>query len=273
VEESTKIYEECKRRFFVVAGPCVIESESLCYTVAELMKKVCEGLDILYIFKSSYDKANRTSLHSFRGPGLGEGAKILQRVKESFSVPVLTDVHSVQEAEYMGKVVDILQVPAFLCRQTDIVAACAKSQKIVNVKKGQFLSPVEMGAIVKKIEFYGNKKILLTERGTFFGYHNLVVDIRSIPIMREFGYPVLFDATHSVQRPGAGEVSGGDAEFVHTLAQAAVAAGCDGVFLEVHPNPEDALCDKDCMLPLGKVKELLKTLLCIHDVVKDKGRG
>ena len=248
-------------QFVLIAGPCVIESEDSAFSHAERISKIARDLNIPYVFKSSYDKANRSSIHSFRGPGLNEGLKILAKVKKEFQVPILSDVHNAQEVSRAAEVLDILQIPAFLCRQTDLVVACAKSQKIVNVKKGQFLSPWDMKNVVEKVESAGNRNILLTERGASFGYHNLVNDFRAIPIMQSFGYPVVFDATHSVQLPGGlGHASGGQAEFIPTLARCAVAAGADALFMEVHENPKAAKSDGPNNLPLSELKELLQIL-------------
>ena len=233
--------------------------------IAELTK----SLGIPYVFKSSFDKANRTSIHSFRGPGLEKGLAVLKHVREQLGLPVLTDVHTEEQATEAGKIVDVLQIPAFLCRQTDLLIAAAKTGKIVNVKKGQFLSPTEMGNAVKKIEECGSQRIVLTERGSSFGYNNLVVDMRSFPIMRKFGYPVVFDATHSVQLPGGGGTkSGGQREFVEPLACAAAGAGVDGFFMEVHPNPDEALSDGPNMVPLHQLKALLERVVRIWDAAQ-----
>ncbi len=255
--------------FVLIAGPCVIESEKLALEVASFVKRICDGLEIPYIFKSSYDKANRTSIRSFRGPGLEKGIKVLAKVKEEVGVPVLSDVHLPEEAEVAGEVLDVLQIPAFLCRQTDLVLAVARIGKPVNVKKGQFLAPYDVKYIIEKIESVGNRKILLTERGTTFGYNNLVVDFRSLPIMKETGYPVVFDATHSVQLPGGrGSSSGGDRRFVPFLARAAIAVGIDALFMEVHPEPDRALSDGPNMLPLDDLENLLAVLKEIDAIVK-----
>ncbi len=255
--------------FVLIAGPCVIESEKLALEVASFVKRICDKLEIPYIFKSSYDKANRTSIRSFRGPGLEKGIKVLAKVKEEVGVPVLSDVHLPEEAEVAGEVLDVLQIPAFLCRQTDLVLAVARIGKPVNVKKGQFLAPYDVKYIVEKIESVGNRKILLTERGTTFGYNNLVVDFRSLPIMKETGYPVVFDATHSVQLPGGrGGSSGGDRRFVPFLARAAIAVGIDALFMEVHPEPDRALSDGPNMLPLDDLEDLLAVLKEIDAIVK-----
>ncbi len=257
---------------FLIGGPCAIESEELVLRTAETLKKVTADLDIPFIFKSSYDKANRSSIHSFRGPGIEKGLAILQKVKEKVQVPVLSDIHHPEEVGEAAQVLDILQIPAFLCRQTDLILAAAKSGKPVNVKKGQFLAPWDMGNIVEKITSAGNHQVLLTERGMTFGYNNLVVDMRSIPIMKTFGFPVVFDATHSVQLPGGkGNASGGQREFVSALARAAVAAGCDGLFMEIHPDPESALSDGPNMVRLDDIKELLEQLQRIHEVVRGIG--
>ncbi len=255
--------------FVFIGGPCVIESRELILKVAFCIQKITKRLGIPFIFKASYDKANRTSIESFRGLGLENGLEILKEVKEKFGVPVLTDVHSLQEVGEAAQVVDVLQIPAFLCRQTDLLVAAAKTGKVINVKKGQFLAPWDIRQAVKKIESAGSKKILLTERGASFGYNNLVSDFRSLGIMRKTGYPVVFDVSHSVQQPGGlGKASGGEREFIPLLARAAVAAGCDGIFLEVHPNPDKALSDGPNMWPLGKLEELLKGLKAIDRVVK-----
>jgi 2-dehydro-3-deoxyphosphooctonate aldolase (KDO 8-P synthase) len=256
---------------FLIAGPCVIESERLALDTAQRIAEIAHALNLPYIFKSSYDKANRTSGSSFRGPGLRAGLAILKKVRDQVGVPVLTDVHSVEEAARAGEVVDVLQIPAFLCRQTDLLHAAARTGRVVNVKKGQFLSPGDMAHVVAKLEASGTRRILLTERGTTFGYHNLVVDMRAFPIMRRFGYPVVFDATHSVQLPGgAGTHSSGQREFVAPLACAAAAAGCDGFFMEVHPDPDRALSDGPTMVPLHSLKQLLERLVRICEAA---GKG
>ncbi|BCA54046.1 2-dehydro-3-deoxyphosphooctonate aldolase [Nitrospira sp. KM1] len=254
------------QRPFLIAGPCVIESEQLALDTAGRIAEITRSMGIPYVFKSSYDKANRTSITSFRGPGLEQGLAVLEKVKRAIGVPVLTDVHTENDATKAGRVVDMLQIPAFLCRQTDLLIAAAKTGKVVNVKKGQFLSPPEMGHAVKKIEESGNTKIVLTERGSSFGYNNLVVDMRSFPILRSFGYPVVFDATHSVQLPGGGgSKSSGQREFVEPLACAAAGAGVDGFFMEVHPNPDAALSDGPNMVPLHQLKALLERVMRICD--------
>ncbi len=254
---------------FLIAGPCVIENEKLARTTAEEVKKICDRLNIPFIFKSSYDKANRSALKSFRGPGLKKGLAILKKVKETINVPVLCDVHSQKEIKEVAGIVDIIQIPAFLCRQTDLILEASKTGKPINVKKGQFLAPWDVKNIIQKIESVGNRNILLTERGTSFGYNNLVVDMKSLPIMRKFGYPVIFDATHSVQLPGGlGTSSGGLREFIPYLARASVACGCDGVFLEVHPKPEKALCDGANSFPLKELSALLEELKKIDAIVR-----
>jgi len=254
-------------RLFFIAGPCVIESGQATLAIAADLKKLADKWQLPLIFKSSYDKANRTSHRSFRGPGLEEGLEILATVRREFNLPVLSDVHSVAEVEQAAKVLDILQIPAFLCRQTDLIMAAAGTGKPVNVKKGQFMAPWDMTNVVAKLHAQGNRQVLLTERGTTFGYNNLVVDMRSLQFMREHGL-VVFDATHSVQLPGgAGESSGGDRRFVETLARAAVAVGVDGVFLEVHHDPEQAPCDGPNSLPVDHMEDLVRVLLAIHDAV------
>jgi 2-dehydro-3-deoxyphosphooctonate aldolase (KDO 8-P synthase) len=256
------------RRFTLIAGPCVIESEKLCFTIAVALQKACAKLGVTYVFKASYDKANRTSGKSFRGPGLDRGLKILAKIRERFGIPVLTDVHTEAQAAIVGETVDVLQIPAFLCRQTDLIEAAVLTGKIVNLKKGQFLSPLEMGRVVNKAVEAGGGKLLVTERGTTFGYHNLVADMRSIPILRRFGFPVIFDATHSVQLPGgAGDKSGGQREFAPVLARCAVAAGADGIFIETHPEPDRAPSDGPNMVPLADMPALLETLLKVREAV------
>jgi 2-dehydro-3-deoxyphosphooctonate aldolase (KDO 8-P synthase) len=253
-------------RPFLIAGPCVIESEQLALETAGQIAEITRSLGMPYVFKSSFDKANRTSIDSFRGPGLAHGLAVLAKVKREVGVPVLTDVHTEEQATEAGRVVDVLQIPAFLCRQTDLLIAAAKTGKVVNVKKGQFLSPQEMSNAVKKVEEAGNRRIVLTERGSSFGYNNLVVDMRSFPILRSFGYPVVFDATHSVQLPGGGGTkSAGQREFVEPLAAAAAGAGVDGFFMEVHPNPDQALSDGPNMVPLHQLKSLLERVMRICD--------
>ncbi len=255
-------------RLSLIGGPCAIESEALCLRVAASLKKTCQKLGVNYIFKASYDKANRTSNQSFRGLGLEAGLAILARVRAKVGVPILTDVHTEAQVAAAAEVADVLQIPAFLCRQTDLIVAAIKTGRIVNIKKGQFLSPLEMGQVVKKAESAGGKKIAVTERGTTFGYNNLVADMRSIPIMRKFGYPVIFDATHSVQLPGGGgDKSSGQREFAPVLARCAVAAGATGVFIETHPHPEQALSDGPNMIPLAEMPKLLASLVKVHKAV------
>jgi len=255
--------------FVLIAGPCVIEDEQKTREIALFLKNIARSLDIPFIFKASYDKANRSSFSSFRGPGCREGLAILARIKEELQIPVLSDVHRFEEIEAACAVLDVVQVPAFLCRQTDFVFQIASRARIVNIKKGQFLSPWEAGNVIKKAEAAGNHNIMITERGTSFGYNNLVVDFRSLPIIRQMGYPVVFDGTHSVQLPGgAGTSSGGQREMAPYLCRAAVAAGVDGIFLEVHPDPELALCDGPNSLYLSSLGGLLATLKAIDGVVK-----
>jgi len=254
---------------FVIAGPCVIESEKLCLDVARSLKKTCSKLGVTYVFKASFDKANRTSGKSFRGIGLEAGLEVLAKVRATVGVPVLTDVHTEAQAIVAGEVADILQIPAFLCRQTDLIEAAVLTGKIVNVKKGQFLSPAEMGQVVKKAAERGGRRIIVTERGTTFGYNNLVADMRSIPILRRFGFPVVFDATHSVQLPGGGgDKSAGQREFAPVLARCAVTAGADGVFIETHPKPDAALSDGPNMIPLAEMPELLAGLVKLHAIAR-----
>jgi 2-dehydro-3-deoxyphosphooctonate aldolase (KDO 8-P synthase) len=258
-----------RRRPVLIAGPCVIESEALCFEIARAMKRITDRLGITYIFKASFDKANRSSGASFRGPGIADGLQILVRVREKFEVPVVTDVHTEEQARAAAEAVDVLQIPAFLCRQTDLLVTAAETGKIVNVKKGQFLAPNDMAQVVKKVTGAGNPKLMLTERGTTFGYNNLVADMRSIPIMKAFGFPVIFDATHSVQLPGgAGDRSSGQREFAPILARSAVAAGCDGLFIETHPEPEKALSDGPNMIPLADMAKLLATLVKVKQAIQ-----
>jgi len=256
-------------RLTLIAGPCVIENEKLCLWVAAALKRTCDRLGIFYVFKSSFDKANRTSANTFRGPGLDAGLKVLAKVRAEGGVPVLTDIHTEAQAAIAGDVVDILQIPAFLCRQTDLIEAAVVTGKIVNLKKGQFLSPSEMGQVVEKAKNSGAKKLFITERGSTFGYNNLVADMRSIPIMKQFGFPVIFDATHSVQLPGGGgNKSGGQREFAPVLARSAVAAGANGVFIETHPRPDRALSDGPNMIPLIEMPVLLKGLVKVFKAIK-----
>ena len=258
--------------FFLIAGPCVIEDEATTLEVARFLKKTGDKLDIPIIFKTSYDKANRTSLNSYRGPGIDKGLEIIQKIKDETGLPVLSDVHNTAEIEKAKKVLDIIQIPAFLCRQSDLIMTAARTGLPINIKKGQFLSPWEMGPAIAKMTSTGNHRILITERGTSFGYNNLVVDMRSIVIMKGFGFPIVFDATHSVQLPGgSGTCSGGQREFVSYLSRAAVAAGADGVFMEVHPNPDSALCDGPNSLPLNELNPLLEMLKEIHSLIRRFG--
>lgn len=253
----------------ILAGPCAIESQAILDETAEGLKEITKELDINFVFKSSFDKANRSSITSFRGPGMEKGLEMLQNVKDKYDVPIVTDIHTPDQAEPVSKVADILQIPAFLCRQTDLLVAAAKTGKIVNIKKGQFLAPEQMGPLIKKVEDSGNSNILLTDRGTSFGYNNLVVDFRGIPIMHSLGYPVVFDATHSVQLPGAnGVCSGGDRRFVPVLAKAAMAAGAKVLFFEIHPNPDKALCDGPNMVALKDAKDLFAVCKKIFEVVQ-----
>ena len=260
-------------KLFLIAGPCVIESGDHALKMAESIAGVCRALKVPYIFKASYDKANRTSLKSFRGPGLEEGLRILAKIADFVNVPVLTDVHDAEQATVAGDIVDVLQIPAFLCRQTDLLVAAAKTGKAVNIKKGQFVAPNDMQHAVTKVRESGNDRIFLTERGASFGYNNLVVDMRSLPMLRHFA-PVVFDATHSVQLPSAGKdgeaVSGGQPEFIPVLSRAAVAAGVDGIFMEVHDNPKKAKSDGANALDLKHLRDVLHQLLRVHEAVAPK---
>jgi 2-dehydro-3-deoxyphosphooctonate aldolase (KDO 8-P synthase) len=243
----------------LIAGPCVIESEKSCVETAKRIKGITSKLGIPFIFKSSYDKANRLSLDSYRGPGLGWGIETLHKVKKATGVPILSDVHCREDIDEAKEVLDIIQIPALLCRQTDLVMAAAQTGKAINIKKGQFMAPWDIVHIIKKVEATGNRSIIITERGFSFGYNNLVSDLRSLSIMRQFGYPVIYDGTHSVQLPGGkGSSSGGQREFVAGLSRAAIAFGCDGLFLEVHPDPDKALCDGPNMISLKELEKLLK---------------
>jgi 2-dehydro-3-deoxyphosphooctonate aldolase (KDO 8-P synthase) len=254
---------------FLIAGPCVIESEGHARMMAEKVAKVATDAGLPYIFKASYDKANRSSLKAFRGPGLKEGLRILGKIKKELKLPVLTDIHDASQAEPAAEVCDVLQIPAFLARQTDLLIAAGKTGRIINIKKGQFLSPWDMGNVAEKVASTGNTKILLTERGASFGYQNLVVDMRSFPIMQRTGYPVVYDVTHSVQLPGGqGHASGGQPQFIESLARAGVAAGVDGIFLETHDNPAAALSDGPNALPLAQLPALLVKLKGLSAVVR-----
>ena len=255
--------------FFLIAGPCVIEDEETTSRVANFLKEISEAMDVPVVFKTSYDKANRTSLDSYRGPGVDKGLEILQRVKEETGLPVLSDVHELAEIEKAAKVLDVIQIPAFMCRQSNLILSAAKTGLPINLKKGQFLSPWEMEPAIHKITSTGNRRVFITERGASFGYNNLIVDMRAIAIVKDFGFPVVFDATHSVQLPGgSGTSSGGQREFVEYLSRAAVAAGANGVFMEVHPHPDSALCDGPNSLPLDQVRPLLGMLKKIHRLVR-----
>lgn len=260
-------------QLFLIAGPCVIESEEHALKMADAISSVARKLSVPYIFKASYDKANRTSLKSFRGPGLEEGLRILERVKQQIKVPVLTDVHEAADVEAVAAAVDVVQIPAFLCRQTDLLVAAAKHARAINIKKGQFVSPWDMKHAVEKVRESGNNNVFLTERGSSFGYNNLVVDMRSLAIMRQFA-PAVFDATHSVQLPSAGAngqaISGGQPEFIPLLSRAAVAAGVDGVFMEVHDNPAQAKSDGANALDLKNLEDVLKELLAVRDAVQPR---
>ena len=256
---------------FLMAGPCVIESEDLCLRIAERLVKIAERTSVGTIFKASFDKANRSSITSFRGPGLAKGMEILAKVRSASGLPVMTDVHEPAQAAEAAATVDCLQVPAFLCRQTDLLCACAGTGKAVSVKKGQFISPEEMGNVIEKIRACGNEKVVLTERGTFFGYNRLVNDMSSIAVMKGFGCPVVFDATHSTQQPGGlGRASGGRRELAPVLARAAVAAGANGLFLEVHPEPEKAKSDAASMLPLDWLESVVRQCRGIFEIVHEQ---
>jgi len=256
----------------LIAGPCVIENRDLVFEVAEAVNAICKKLGVQYIFKASFDKANRTSASTFRGPGVTAGLAVLQEVKDKLGLPVLTDIHESSHVAQVAEVVDVLQIPAFLCRQTDLLMAAAATGKAINVKKGQFLSPQEMSQVAQKLRSAGVENLLLTERGNSFGYNTLVVDFRSLPQLQSFGCPVIFDATHSVQQPGGqGGTSGGQREYVAPLARAAVAVGVDGLFMEIHPNPDKALSDGPNMLPLHRLEPLLKQLLAIRAPLIETG--
>jgi 2-dehydro-3-deoxyphosphooctonate aldolase (KDO 8-P synthase) len=263
-------YQNIKRRegdLFLIAGPCVIESKDHAMMMAREISRVASKLDIPFVFKASYDKANRSSARSFRGLGMKEGLGILRQIKDEVGAPVVTDIHETHQADEAAQIADILQIPAFLCRQTDLLQAAAATGRTVNVKKGQFLAPLDVRNIIEKLEAAGNRQIMITERGTSFGYNNLVVDMRAFPMMRQFGYPVVFDATHSLQLPGGlGDSTGGQSEYVGHLARAAVACGVDGLFMEVHDNPPMALSDATTQFALDKLEPLLETLLKIHEL-------
>ena len=256
---------------FFIAGPCVIEDDVMALEVASELLSISRDYNIFIIFKASYDKANRTSVNSYRGPGIERGIEVLAKIKAETGLPVLSDIHTPEEVNKVKEVLDVLQIPAFLCRQTDLLLSAAMSQKAVNIKKGQFLSPWDMKNAVEKIKHAGNNNIMVTERGTMLGYNNLVVDMRSIPVMKSLGYHVVFDATHSVQLPGGtGTASGGQREYIRTLSMAAVAAGCDGVFMEVHPDPGKALSDGATQVPLKEVRSIIKDLSRLGDFVRNK---
>lgn len=258
--------------FVLIAGPCVVENEEITLRTAESIKKITEELNVQYIFKASYKKANRTSINSFSGLEFDAAVKILEKVKKELSLPILTDVHTEKEIENVSATADVLQIPAFLCRQTELLLAAGKTGKVINVKKGQFLAPEDMKHVAEKIASTNNTKIMLTERGTTFGYHNLVVDMRGLEIMKQFGYPVIMDATHSVQIPSQGGISGGESKYIPLLARAATAVGIDGLFLEVHPDPPKALSDSASQLPLDKLRGLLITLKHIDEIIKNEKR-
>ncbi|MFI0434149.1 MAG: 3-deoxy-8-phosphooctulonate synthase [Parachlamydiaceae bacterium] len=260
-----------KEPLVVMSGPCVIESEDHCLRAAETLKKMFLKHQVRLVFKSSYDKANRSSYHSFRGPGLHEGLRILQRVKNEFDLPIVTDVHSAEEAKVVGEVSDVIQIPAFLCRQTDLIVAAAQTGAVVSVKKGQFLAPSDMENVVNKIVAAHNHKIILVERGSTFGYHNLVCDMRALPIMQRYNYPVCFDATHAVQRPGGlGDQSGGDREFIPMLAKAALAAGANCLFIEAHPNPQSAMSDAASVMDFKDLDRLLPQFKQLYDLIQQQ---
>lgn len=256
-------------QMLLIGGPCVIEEDlTIVFKTAEKLKEITTKLNIPFVFKASYDKANRTSISSYRGLGIEKGLEVLAQIKKEFEVPIVTDIHEKEEAQIAAEVVDILQIPAFLCRQTSLLTAAAETGKIINIKKGQFLAPKDMKNSAQKVVESGNSQVLLTERGTTFGYNNLVTDMRAVPIMQELGYPVIFDATHSVQLPGgAGSCSAGQREFVETLARAAVAAGCNGLFMEIHPDPDKAPCDGPNMIYLDKAYDMLSVCNDIFNLV------
>ena len=263
-------FEIGSNKLTILAGPCAVETLDIMKETAEGLKKVCEKLDINYVFKCSYDKANRSSITSYRGLGMEKGLEYLAEIKKEFELPIVTDIHTPDQASIAAEVADILQIPAFLCRQTDLLVAAAKTSKIVNIKKGQFLAPQQMKSLVKKVEDSGNKQIMLTDRGVSFGYNNLVSDFRAIPIMKELGYPVVFDATHSVQMPGSnGDSTGGDRRFVPLLANCAMASGADVLFFEVHPNPDKALCDGPNMLLLKDAEKVFAKCKEIFEIVRN----
>lgn len=255
----------------ILAGPCAMESKDILFSAAEALKKITDDIDVNFVFKCSYDKANRTSLTSYRGLGIEKGLELLAAAKKAFDVPIVTDIHSVEQAPLAAEVADIIQIPAFLCRQTDLLVAAAKTGKIVNIKKGQFLSPYQMKSIAKKVSDSGNSDIVITDRGVSFGYNNLVSDMRTVPIIHELGYPLIFDATHSVQLPGGGGTyTSGERKFVSTLAKSATAAGADGLFFEVHPNPDEALCDGPNQINFEMARNLIRTCNDIFNLLRNK---
>ncbi len=257
------------QKLTVISGPCVIENEDHTLECADFLVNLFKSKPVNFIFKASYDKANRTSVNSFRGPGIEEGLKILEKVKNTFDVPVFTDVHSPEEAREAAEVCDVIQIPAFLCRQTDLLVAAGKTGAVINIKKGQFMAPWDMAHAVEKIVSTGNTQILLTDRGTSFGYNNLVSDMRAIPIMQKLGYPVLFDASHSVQQPASeGSLSGGKREFIPTLARASLAAGASGIYAEAHPDPKNAKSDAACVIPFSDLPQLVDEWICIHEAMQ-----
>ena len=261
------------KKFILIAGPCVLENEKTAMDTARYLKKLTAKLKIPFIFKASYDKANRTSIKSYRGPGAKKGLAMLEKIKEELNIPVLSDVHRFEEIDVAAQILDVVQVPAFLCRQTDFITEIAKKARVINIKKGQFLAPWDVANIIEKVKDVGNENIMITERGATFGYNNLVFDVRSLPIIRDMGYPVIFDATHAVQLPGGqGTASGGERDMVKYLARAAVAAGVDGIFLEVHRDPQKALCDGANSLYLDSLEELLTILKRIDNLVKAPAR-
>lgn len=255
----------------ILAGPCAMESKDILFSAAEALKKITDDIGVNFVFKCSYDKANRTSLTSYRGLGIEKGLELLAAAKKAFDVPIVTDIHSVEQAPLAAEVADIIQIPAFLCRQTDLLVAAAKTGKIVNIKKGQFLSPYQMKSIAKKVSDSGNSDIVITDRGVSFGYNNLVSDMRTVPIIHELGYPLIFDATHSVQLPGGGGTyTSGERKFVSTLAKSATAAGADGLFFEVHPNPDEALCDGPNQINFEMARNLIGTCNNIFNLLRNK---
>ncbi|MDH7513463.1 MAG: 3-deoxy-8-phosphooctulonate synthase [Clostridiales bacterium] len=271
IKVSDKVKVGGKTPLFLIAGPCVIESEEHAFSLAGQIKAICANIGLPLIFKASYDKANRSSVRSFRGPGLEKGLAVLKRIKHELEIPVLSDVHETVQVEKAAEVLDVIQIPAFLCRQTDLIIEAARTGKALNLKKGQFLSPQEMANAVEKALSQGNQKIIITERGTSFGYNNLVFDVRSIPLMKKWGFPVVIDASHAVQRPGGrGEASAGEAEFIPLMVQTGVAAGADGVFIEVHDNPPQALSDAYNSLIINKLEEVLTRALRIKKALKEE---